>query len=160
MLAIQSTNPQKCTPHLLPARVNHSGLVNDTQRYWQPTRDDKGTQHAYFRGRHLHGTSLPLPANYTGAVLHITDEVLPRAQSQRNDDQMEDDEQDEVEAEVMVDVKVAEKVGEFDEVVVWGHGGEVDGRQDAFVKGMEEWIGFAEAIHTDGDEPPSMEKKG
>jgi ribonuclease H2 subunit C len=45
-------------------------------------------------------------------------------------------------------------------VVVWGHGGEVDGRQDAFVKGMEEWIGFAEAIHTDGDESPSTEKKG
>jgi ribonuclease H2 subunit C len=73
-------------------------------------------------------------------------------------DRMEEDEDDE--EEVTVDVKVAERVGEFEEMVVWGHGGEIDGKQDAFVRGMEEWIDFAEAMHTDGDEELVAEKKG
>jgi len=178
MLAIKSSNSQKCTPNLLPARVNHNGPVNDTERYWQPTKDENGMRlpslpsnfthtspgklHAYFRGRHLHGTTLPLPTNYTGAILHITDETLPRTQSQSHasmdNDPMEEDEEDE--EEVTVDVKVAEKVGDFEEMVVWGHGGEIDGRQDAFVRGMEEWISFAEAIHAEGDEEQVLEKKG
>lgn len=43
MLSIQSTNSNKCTPNLLPARLNHNGPINNTQRYWSPTTDEKGT---------------------------------------------------------------------------------------------------------------------
>ena len=50
-----------------------------------------------------------------------------------------------------VEVKIAEQVGEFAEVVVWEHGGEVDGSGDVFVKGINEWIGFAESMHMDED---------
>ncbi len=49
------------------------------------------------------------------------------------------------------DVKIAEQIGEFEEVVVWGHGGVVD-EGDAFVRGMREWVGFAECLHCDGEE--------
>ncbi|KAF2690469.1 ribonuclease H1 small subunit [Lentithecium fluviatile CBS 122367] len=156
MLAVQSPNPQKCTPNLLPARLNHNGPVNDASRYWQPTKDENGNSHAYFRGRHLHGTTLPLPTNYTGAILHMTDKALPHTHSQTHTHV--DDEEEEGD-DVMVDVKVAEKVGEFEELVVWGHGGEVDRTQDVFVRGVEEWVGFAEAMHGDG-EGVGCEKKG
>lgn len=42
MLAINATKPQKCTPNLLPARINHAGPINDTKRYWKPETDEKG----------------------------------------------------------------------------------------------------------------------
>lgn len=117
----------------------------------------KGKSHAYFRGRHLHGTPLPLPSNYTGAVLHITEDELPQSQNAPNDDQMEaEDEDEEVEN---VPVKVAETVGEFDEVMVWGHGGEVDASRDVYVRGMNEWVGFAEAMHVDEEEDDKVEQK-
>lgn len=173
MLVIHPTNPQKCTPNLLPARINHNGSVNDTQRYWKPETDEKGTslssiapgisrltlsagtRHAYFRGRHLHGTALPLPDNYTGTVLHVTDKQLPqspaRAQQPRevDDDEQGADDDEEMEG---VQVIIAEQIGEFDEVVVWEHGGPVDEAQDGFVRGIMEWIGWAESMHVDEEE--------
>ena len=33
----------------------------------------------------------------------------------------------------------------FDKIVLWGHESLVEGH-DPFVKGVEEWIGFAEAV--------------
>jgi ribonuclease H2 subunit C len=154
MLSIQPSKPQKCTPNLLPARINHNGPIHDAQRYWKPETDDKGKQHAYFRGRHLHGTTLPLPENYTGAILHVTDNQLPQTRVQpvsRNEEGGNDGEE-EVEEQIPVEVKIAEQVGTFEELVVWGHGGEVEGSQDMFVRGMEEWVGFAESMHVDEEE--------
>ncbi|KAI4943037.1 hypothetical protein J4E86_009984 [Alternaria arbusti] len=152
MLSIQSSKPQKCTPNLLPARINHNGPINDAERHWKPETDDKGKRHAYFRGRHLHGTTLPLPQNYTGAILHVTDKQLPQTRTQQQQPADEDDEDAEVEESMPVEVKIAEQVGEFDEVIIWGHGGEVDGSGDAFVRGMNEWVGFAESMHVDEEE--------
>jgi ribonuclease H2 subunit C len=153
MLSIQTTKSQKCTPNLLPARINHNGPINDVNRYWTPSTDDKGTKHAHFRGRHLHGTTLPLPANYTGAVLHMTDKLVPQARTDNG--HMEDG--DDVE-ETPEEVKIADQVGEFDEVVVWGHGGEVEAGQDMFVRGMQEWVGFAEAMHVDEQDESNGQK--
>ena len=118
------------------------------------TRPDAhlGKRHAYFRGRHLHGTTLPLPQNYTGAILHVTDKQLPQTRTQQQQPADEDDEDAEVEESMPVEVKIAEQVGEFDEVIIWGHGGEVDGSGDAFVRGMNEWVGFAESMHVDEEE--------
>ncbi|KAJ4301591.1 hypothetical protein N0V90_003684 [Kalmusia sp. IMI 367209] len=147
MLAIQSTNAKKCTPNLLPARLNHNGPVNDTDRHWKPETDETGHSHAYLRGRHLHGAPLALPLNYTGAVVHITDKNLPQPQKPpQNQELDEDDEDDEQET---AEIKIAEKVGEFNEVIVWNHGGEVDMEQDIFVKGVREWVAFAESMHGD-----------
>jgi ribonuclease H2 subunit C len=171
MLAIHPTHSQKCTPNLLPVRINHNGPVNDTERYWKPETDEKGTshtttlpsvdsltlsagtRHAYFRGRHLHGTVLPLPENYTGAVLHVTDRQVPQAQSKAQQPRDDDDEgEDEDEDMEVVQTAIAEQVGEFDEVIVWGHGGQVDEAQDGLVRGVREWIGWAESMHVDDEE--------
>ena len=126
------------------------------------TRPDAhlGKRHAYFRGRHLHGTTLPLPQNYTGAILHVTDKQLPQTRTQQQQPADEDDEDAEVEESMPVEVKIAEQVGEFDEVMIWGHGGEVDGSGDAFVRGMNEWVGFAESMHGDEEEKDGDTKPG
>ncbi|KAJ4351569.1 uncharacterized protein N0V89_006912 [Didymosphaeria variabile] len=152
MIAIRSTNAKKCTPNLLPARLNHNGPVNDTNHYWKPETDQKGTPHAYFRGRHLHGTPLALPSTHTGAILQVTDENLPQPRPQAIDEEDGEDEQETAE------VKIAERIGDFDEVVVWGHGGEVEGEQDMFIRGVKEWMGFAEAMH--GEEEDGEGKDG
>lgn len=95
--------------------------------------------HAYFRGRRLHGTTLKLPEHYTGAIVQTTEKSLPH-----NGKRAGDDEEDE---EEHIEVKIAETLGEFDEVVVWEHGGVVDEKEDVYVRGVREWIGFAEAMH-------------
>ncbi|KAJ4342556.1 hypothetical protein N0V95_006927 [Ascochyta clinopodiicola] len=157
MLAIQKTDSKNCTPHLLPARINHNGPINSTPQYWAPSVDEKGTHHVHFRGRHLYGTQLALPKNYTGAVLNITDKLAPtqpahaRTAHSFNDDEDENGMEDE-EEELPEEVKIAEQIGEFDALVVWGHGGEVDGERDGFVRGIREWVEFAEAMHCDGED--------
>ena len=129
-------------------------MVTLTPHIGMNTRPDVhlGKRHAYFRGRHLHGTTLPLPQNYTGAILHVTDKQLPQTRTQQQQPADEDDEDAEVEESMPVEVKIAEQVGEFDEIIIWGHGGEVDGSGDAFVRGMNEWVGFAESMHVDEEE--------
>ncbi|KAF1362867.1 ribonuclease H1 small subunit [Lizonia empirigonia] len=157
MLSIQNTASKKCVPNLLPARINHNGPINSTSRYWAPTTDEKGTQHVHFRGRHLHGTPLALPPGYTGAVLEITDKLAPRAPTQPShartaDEEDQEDMDDEAVDELPEEVKIAEQIGEFEELVVWGHGGQVDEGNDMFVRGMREWVGFAQAMHCDEEE--------
>jgi ribonuclease H2 subunit C len=44
--------------------------------------------------------------------------------------------------------KVLEKQATFDEFMVWGHE-EVPAADDAFVKGVEEWLKMAEAVCRD-----------
>ena len=42
-------------------------------------------------------------------------------------------------------VKVLEEAASFDEMMVWGHEAVPEG-DDPYVKGVEEWIAFAEAV--------------
>ena len=58
----------------------------------------------------------------------------------RKREEGEDEDEDEDE-----EVKIMEEVGDFEELMVWGHENIV-GQDDALVKGIEEWIGFAEAV--------------
>lgn len=43
------------------------------------------------------------------------------------------------------EVRVMEQVGSFEEIVVWSHEA-VPESEDVYVKGIEEWIGFAESV--------------
>ncbi|KAH7130389.1 ribonuclease H2, subunit C [Dendryphion nanum] len=157
MLSIQpSKTQQKCTPNLLPARINHNGPVNNASQYWKPETDPQGKDHAYFRGRHLHGTAVPLPANYAGAVLNVTEKDLPETPGDKSgvdeDPEGEDD-------DMKVEVKIAEQIGTFDEMMVWKHGSVVDEKADIYVRSVEEWIGFAEAMHCEDDTGEAEGKK-
>ncbi|KAJ5138950.1 Ribonuclease H2 subunit C [Penicillium bovifimosum] len=126
------------TPNIIPCRVHHDGPVESVERYWTPVADKDNTQTAYFRGRKLRGRRVALPDGYRGVVATPTDRVLPSQQADR--DAVEDAEPEEP-------VKVLETHGTFDEIVVWGHEA-LPAADDMFVKGVEEWLQFADAMHT------------
>lgn len=77
-------------------------------------------------------------------VLSATDRTLPQKNDTHGraiDGRDEEGEGDE-DAEP---VKVLEETASFDEVVVWGHEA-VPESDDPYVRGVEEWIAFAEAV--------------
>ncbi|KAF1985036.1 hypothetical protein K402DRAFT_422334 [Aulographum hederae CBS 113979] len=153
MLAIkESDSAGKCTPNLLPCRISHSGPVNTEKRYWNPEAGKDNSQTSYFRGRKLRGKTLKIPEGYQGSVLDVTESVLLEHPSTSNVDEEEQEEGDEQEDEKPVDVKVAEEVSKFDEIVVWNHEFLPDMMEDPFAKGMQEWIGFAQAMHSYGSQ--------
>ncbi|RDI76902.1 hypothetical protein Vi05172_g13115 [Venturia inaequalis] len=143
MLAIQKskTEAQHCTPNLLPCKINHDGPVNASERYWKPQSAEDGSASAYFRGRKLEGKSIKLPEGYRGAVLKTTDKVVPVETSQ---DAEEDEDMSEETREV-------EQLASFDEVMVWGHEA-MPASDDAYSKGLGEWVSFAEAMHSTAGE--------
>ncbi|KAK1827647.1 ribonuclease H2 non-catalytic subunit-domain-containing protein [Podospora conica] len=139
-----STTPlPKATPNLLPCRVQHNGSVEPIQSFWEPKKQPDGSSTSYFRGRKLHGTTLPLPQGYRGVV------AAPVAPPAKDEDSVEEEVIDLEDpnrgkpAQGSLDVQA-----EFDEVVVWGHEVAVDGQGDPYVRGMEEWVGLAEDIHS------------
>jgi ribonuclease H2 subunit C len=82
---------------------------------------------------------LKIPAGYKGVVLSASDYILPKKDPEKGE--VEEDEEDEEEPEV----KIMEEQGTFDEILVWGHETVMD-ESDPYVRGLEEWIGFAEQV--------------
>ncbi|PYH94111.1 ribonuclease H2 subunit C [Aspergillus ellipticus CBS 707.79] len=142
------TSADQFTPNILPCRIHHDGPVETLGRYWTPETDenDKNLQTSYFRGRRLRGLRVAIPEGYEGVVAMPTDRVMPSTQTNA------DVEVEEVELEEPV--KVLEKQGTFDEYIVWAHDW-VPAADDSYVKGVEEWIKLAEAMHCQ----PNSEKK-
>lgn len=101
----------------------------------------EGTRIAYFRGRKLHGKALKLPSNYRGVVASTTERLMPRETGAEEDGHGEQ-QHEEAEAEV----KIMEEQSSFEEIVVWGHEVVPDGMADPYVRGVEDWIGFAEQV--------------
>lgn len=76
---------------------------------------------------------------YIGVVATPTDRVLPATQ-RADSDGVED-----AETEPEEPVKIMEMQSTFDEFVVWGHEA-LPAADDTFVKGVEEWLQFADAV--------------
>ncbi|KAL3476249.1 ribonuclease H2 non-catalytic subunit-domain-containing protein, partial [Aspergillus californicus] len=131
-----------CTPNILPCRIHHDGPVSSLDRYWTPTPDekDKSLQTAYFRGRKLRGRRVQIPEGYEGIVATHTDREMPTT--------IDDTSISGEEAELEEPVKILEKQATFDDYVVWGHE-TIPAADDPFVKGVEEWVKFAETMHTE-----------
>lgn len=102
---------------------------------------------AYFRGRKLKGKQIRMPEGYKGFVIReglreggnegrkekaVTDRHVSVDVNEENEDMEEE-------------TKVLEEVATFEEVVVWGHDQMAEGN-DVFVKGIAEWIPFAEIV--------------
>ncbi|KAK5103538.1 hypothetical protein LTS08_002954 [Lithohypha guttulata] len=83
-----------------------------------------------------------MPEKYTGLVLRTSAKTIIEPTSPAVQDEDEDDE----EPELPVPIKVIEQVSNFDKMIVWGHD-QLPPADDTMVKGVEEWIAFAEAIH-------------
>ena len=75
--------------------------------------------------------------------------VLREAQEEEEEEEKEEEEA----------IQVLEEVAKFEEVVVWGHE-LVPDRDDVFVKGMAEWIRFAEAVSYSIPEIPEASEEG
>ena len=93
-----------------------------------------------------------MPEGYQGLILEKTDKALSQQQNGaamadrlRRMEEGEDDEDGETETEKSVEVKTMDQKAKFEEVVVWGHE-LVPEEDDDYVKGVQEWISFAEAV--------------
>ncbi|KAF2813033.1 ribonuclease H1 small subunit [Mytilinidion resinicola] len=152
MLAIQkpSVKSPECTPNLLPARLNHNGPVNATERYWSPETTESGETTAFFRGRKLKGRSVKIPEGYKGVVLDITDKAAPQPKKEQVKENA-DDEGDNDDDDEPAEVNAVEELASFEEIVVWGHEAIPADTEDPYAKGVQEWIGFAEAMHCEDD---------
>lgn len=64
----------------------------------------------------------------------------------RDDGEDEDAEDSEEQEHSSFPVKMMQQVGTFDKVVVWGHDAVPDG-DDGYVRGVEEWMRVAGAVH-------------
>jgi ribonuclease H2 subunit C len=90
---------------------------------------------------------------FSGIVASSTDRVLRSEPAKpRVAVPEESDSGDPEDEEVAEPVNVLDALATFDELTVWGHD-QVPATDDPFVKGIEEWISFAEAIHS----PPTTE---
>jgi ribonuclease H2 subunit C len=147
------------TANILPCRIHHDGPINISERHWAPQfnaeRPNANTQSninpesiesskqpaenptVHFRGRRLHGREVAIPEGYTGAVVRVTKELAPKTSME------EDDGEEEVPSTC-----IAEQESTFDKIIVWKHEEVADGQEDQYVRGVEEWIGFAEAVST------------
>ncbi|KAL2817386.1 ribonuclease H2 non-catalytic subunit-domain-containing protein [Aspergillus granulosus] len=144
-----SQDSKSYTPNILPCRIHHDGPVESIDRYWTPVPDetDQNLQTAYFRGRKLRGRRVQIPEGYEGIVATHTDRELPTTASRNTTDV----EVEEVDGEREEPVKVLEKQATFGDFVVWGHE-TIPPADDPFVKGVEEWVRFAEAMHMEHKE--------
>ncbi|KAE8450391.1 hypothetical protein EG329_006465 [Mollisiaceae sp. DMI_Dod_QoI] len=141
MLAIERKTKDhegKCTPNVLPCRINHNGPVDASKRYWNPTQTSDGKTAAYFRGKKLYGKKLKVPEGYRGVVLSSTDRILPKPSAQATEDDQDIEEEPEV--------KIMEEQSNFDNIMVWGHESVPEDAADPYVKGIDEWIAFSEQV--------------
>ena len=110
-----------------------------------------GTSEAYFRGRKLKGREVKVPEGYTGTILskastgNEAGEKIKKRLAREGGELEEEEEEDEEEVGEVEEVQALEEMACFDKIVLWGHERMVEG-EDPFVKGVEEWIGFAEAV--------------
>ena len=99
----------------------------------------------------MKGKEVPVPEGYRGVVVRkkggmpITEGRTGRKDYEVAEDEGGVKEDDGIREEGEEEVNVLEEVATFEELVVWGH--EVAVQDDhAVVKGVSEWIRFAEAV--------------
>ena len=92
---------------------------------------------------------MKIPEGYQGVVLQKTDKPLPQqkptAEQLRRMEEEDDDDDMAIETEQPAEVKTMEPMATLDEIVIWGHE-MVPEDEDVYVKGVQEWMAFAEAV--------------
>ena len=129
------TGPQRQLKVSLPLHL----LLQSTHRPIRGSFITDGKPEAYFRGRKLTGRDIHVPQGYRGVIVKEAGKEKTASQS-TDKGYLEEEEGEEQE-----EVAVLNEVGSFDRVVIWNHESMVDG-DDAFVKGLDEWVVFAEAV--------------
>ncbi|CCU75349.1 unnamed protein product [Blumeria hordei] len=129
----------KCTPNVLPCRINFSGPVGVSKRHWHPVERSDGNSVVYFRGKKLYGKRINIPKNYRGVVLSKSDQDLP--------EKMPPIEKIEEEADHSMSTQYLEETQEFEDIVVWGHETLPHESSDPYLRGINDWISLAKLIH-------------
>ena len=83
---------------------------------------------------------MKIPKGYRGIVISSTDRIVPK-------ETPADDDED---AEETPEVKIMEEQAEFGDLMVWGHEALPDDMADPYVRGVEEWVAFAEQVCSSG----------
>lgn len=104
-----------------------------------------GQPEAYFRGRKLRGREVKVPEGYRGVV--VKECAKPQSEN-RATERMAVDDVDLEKSSGNVETTTLKEVGDFSEVVVWGHESTADS-DDIFIKGVNEWVTFATAVSSD-----------
>jgi ribonuclease H2 subunit C len=145
MLAIRKDKPrnEKYLPNLLPCSIDHSGTVDVDKELWKSSANDEGNSVSYLRGRRIVGEQTHIPEGYQGMLLQSTHSALRTADAGGLSNIHHNASQDEAEH---VEVTTMKQLASFDKILVWEHGKPPVG-DDSHVKGLKEWIGFAEAVH-------------
>lgn len=105
---------------------------------------------AAFRGRSLHGVSVPLPPGYTGVILRgpgAAEVDVPHHHSSKKTrkgamDVDAEDEEEEGEGET----RTLRVDGRFEEFVLWTPDFPVDDGRDEVLRGVGEWIGLSAEV--------------
>jgi len=79
---------------------------------------------------------LKIPKGYRGVVISSTDQIFPK------ETPVDDDE----DAEEVPEVKIMEEQSEFEDIMVWGHEALPDDTMDPYMRGVQEWITFADQV--------------
>ena len=104
--------------------------------------EEDGQPEAYFRGRKLKGKEANIPPGYKGVVL----KAGVRTQSgNRSNERMIRDENEPGINDVEVAIGKMDNIADFDGLVIWGHEGVIES-DNIFVKGVNEWVAFAETV--------------
>lgn len=82
---------------------------------------------------------MEVPKGYRGII--VQEAGKEKTASKNTEKEILEGEQEQEQGEVTV----LDEIGSFEEVVIWNHESMVDG-DDAFVKGLGEWISFADAV--------------
>lgn len=90
----------------------------------------------------MKGKEIRVPAGYKGIVVK---EAKEGKDTEKDSDKQNIRDGEDFEEEEEEQANMLQDLGSFDEVVLWGHESIVES-EDPFVKGMEEWISFAEAV--------------
>ena len=92
------------------------------------------------------GNKIKLPTGYEGLVIKNAEtdsEAVRKMEQQRTQDGGCDEESEGNEEQE----RTLETIGQFDAIMLWGHEGTIT-ENDAFVRGVQEWITFAETVRS------------
>lgn len=85
---------------------------------------------------------MKLPEGYYGSIVEKSEPKKPeKTQEEMTEDVEVQDEQDE-----QPKVGVMQGKATFDELMIWGHESLTDSNEDPYLRGVEEWISFAEQV--------------
>lgn len=88
---------------------------------------------------------MSVPEGYRGMVVMMEEEEKKQKGTDLEKGKLRIEQDEEEDGDRVQTIGALEEVAEFEEVVLWDHEAVRSG-EDAFVKGMEEWIRFAEVV--------------